>query len=113
MEGSFRSHQVPLMAAKSDEDQLKQLQKWLLSYKPAELFKKNGAPVESILSIIPEDDEYKIGKRKESYSCYEPLTVADWKVYGVEKGSQASCMQTIAKLLDQVIVDNPKSIRIF
>ncbi|HEX2972002.1 MAG TPA: phosphoketolase family protein, partial [Tepidisphaeraceae bacterium] len=37
-EGSWRSHQVPLAELASKPDHLKQLEKWLKSYKPQELF---------------------------------------------------------------------------
>lgn len=61
VEGSFRAHQVPLMAAKSDPTELKQLQEWLGSYKPHELFTKDGGVVKEILDIIPKDDRKKLG----------------------------------------------------
>ena len=113
MEGSFHAHQVPLMAAKSDAGELKQLQEWLEGYKPKELFTKEGGITETISSIIPKDDSKKLGQQIDTYGSHESLKLPDWRKYGVEKGSQASCMQTIGELLDQVLVDNPHSIRIF
>lgn len=101
------------MAAKSDAGELKELQKWLLSYDPKELFTKGGDVVEQILKIIPEADDKKLGQRKETYAAYEEIEVPEWKKYGVEKGTQASCMLTIGKLLDQTLVDNPHSVRVF
>ncbi len=113
MEGSFKAHQVPLMAAKKDEDELKQLQSWLGSYKPKELFTKEGAPVEAISSIIPRDDSKKLGQQIDTYGSHEVLRIADWKKFAVKKGDQASCMQACGELLDQTLVDNPHSVRIF
>jgi len=113
VEGSFHAHQVPLMAAKTSKDQLADLQKWLLSYGPAKLFTKTGDTIDSIKSIIPPVEKNRIGQRAESYKSYEPLNVPEWRKYGVEKGSEASCMQTIGKMIDQALVDNPKSLRIF
>ena len=113
MEGSFRAHQVPLMAAKKDATELKQLQDWLEGYKPDQFFAKEGGLAESILSIIPTEDRKKLGQQAITYSEHEVLKVPDWKKYAVTKGSQASCMQTIGDLLDQVMVDNPKSFRMF
>jgi xylulose-5-phosphate/fructose-6-phosphate phosphoketolase len=113
VEGSFHAHQVPLMKAKTDKDQLEDLQKWLLSYGPAKLFTKTGDVIDSIKSIIPKEDINKLGQRAESYKSHETLNVPDWRKFGVEKGSEASCMQTIGNLLDQALVDNPKSLRIF
>jgi len=113
VEGSFHAHQVPLMAAKSNKDQLADLQKWLLSYKPSDLFKESGAPVDSISNIIPLENEKKLGQRAETYKNHEPLNLSDWKKFGVEKGAEESCMKAIGNFLDQALVDNPKSLRIF
>lgn len=101
------------MEVGKDDGELKQLQEWLSSYKPNELFNKDGSPAQVILDIIPEKPEKRLGQRKETYDCYEPLSIGDWKPFGVQKGTEASCMKTIGKFLDQVLVDNPKSMRIF
>jgi xylulose-5-phosphate/fructose-6-phosphate phosphoketolase len=113
VEGSFHAHQVPLMAAKSDPTELEQLQEWLCSYKPHELFTKDGGVVKEILDIIPKDDRKKLGQQIDTYGSHEVLNLPDWKQYAVKKGSQASCMQTIGELLDQTMVNNPKSFRMF
>ncbi|EHK96318.1 putative phosphoketolase [Glarea lozoyensis 74030] len=113
VEGSFHAHQVPLMAAKSNKDQLADLQKWLLSYKPSDLFTELGSPVDAISNIIPLENEKKLGQRAESYKKHETLNLPDWQKFGVEKGGEESCMKTIGNFLDQALVDNPKSLRIF
>ncbi|KAL2047306.1 hypothetical protein N7G274_001327 [Stereocaulon virgatum] len=113
VEGSFRAHQVPLMAAKSDPTELKQLQEWLGSYRPHELFTKDGSVVKGILDIIPKDDRKKLGQQIDTYGSHEVLSLPDWKKYAVKKGNQASCMQIIGELLDQTMVNNPKSFRMF
>ena len=113
IEGSFRAHQVPLMAAKKDPSELKQLQEWLLSYKPSELFNKDGSVVDDILKIIPVDDSKKLGQQIDTYGSHEVLKVPDWKKYALKKGESASCMSTIGELLDQTLVDNPHSMRLF
>ncbi|KAI9800004.1 MAG: hypothetical protein M1833_003533 [Piccolia ochrophora] len=113
IEGSFRSHQVPLPAAKTDPGELKNLQSWLTSYKPKELFTDEGNVVESVLNIIPKSDSLKLGQKKETYDAFEPLQVPDWQRFGVRKGTQDSCMKVIGELLDQVLVDNPQTMRVF
>ena len=101
------------MAAKTDATELKQLQEWLESYNPKELFTKEGGVTEGVASIIPKDDKKKLGQQPCTYDAHEELSIPDWKKYGVKKGDQASCMLTIGELLAQVVDDNPKSIRIF
>ncbi|KAI9815466.1 MAG: hypothetical protein M1827_002600 [Pycnora praestabilis] len=113
VEGSFHAHQVPLTAAKTDKEELGQLQSWLKSYNAKELFTAEGGVTDSILSIIPKDDSKKLGQRKETYDAFEGIKVPEWQKYAVKKGDQASCMQTIGELLDQVMIDNPHSMRIF
>jgi xylulose-5-phosphate/fructose-6-phosphate phosphoketolase len=100
------------MAAKTSKSQLAALQDWLLSYKPARLFTGTGDIDDSIKSIIPPDNK-KIGQRPETYKCHEVLNVPNWKKFGVEKGGLESCMKAIGKLIDQAMVDNPKSLRVF
>ncbi|KAL0259774.1 hypothetical protein SLS55_005514 [Diplodia seriata] len=113
VEGSFRAHQVPLAKAKSDPEHLKQLQQWLESYKPDELFNSDGTPNDSVLEVIPEKDHKKLGQVKETYKPYEGVNMPGWKKFGVEKGGEASCMKTIGEFLDESLVQNPKSLRIF
>lgn len=113
IEGSFHAHQVPLPKAKTDKEELQALQAWLESYKPKELFDAEGRPNKKILSIIPERQEKKLGQRKEAYAAYTPLDVPAWKPFGVEKGTEASCMKTIGEFLYQVIEQNAHTFRIF
>ncbi|KAL2423827.1 putative phosphoketolase [Exophiala dermatitidis] len=113
VEGSYKSHQVPLPAAKTDKEELKQLQEWLESYKPKELFKENGDVIDEIKSVFPEKPERLLGQKKEAYDAYQPLNAIDWRKFAVKKGTSESSMKTVGKLLEQVIKDNPKSFRIF
>ncbi|GBE84473.1 Probable phosphoketolase [Sparassis crispa] len=113
IEGSFHAHQVPLPEAKTDPGELKQLQDWLASYNPGELFGEHGVPNVRILSVIPTEDSKKLGQRKEVYAAYTPLSVPDWMPLAVEKGSEHSCMQLVGEFLHEVIKENPHTFRIF
>jgi len=53
VEGNFRSHQVPLPNVKADPVQLKMLEEWLCSYKPAELFDENGQFISELAALAP------------------------------------------------------------
>ncbi|KIJ14307.1 hypothetical protein PAXINDRAFT_176841 [Paxillus involutus ATCC 200175] len=120
IEGSFRSHQVPLPEAKTSEEELKLLQAWLSSYQPHELFtigsaegQVDGVPRDDVLKIIPDDEEKRLGTRKEANAVFQPLIVPDWVPFGIQSGHEASCMKTIGKYLREVIKENPSSFRIF
>src|SRR5688572_19702036 len=54
VEGTHRSHQVPLAGIHSNPDHLKLLEEWLLSYRPHELFTDSGALRPDIAAIAPE-----------------------------------------------------------
>ncbi|EXJ91977.1 hypothetical protein A1O3_00527 [Capronia epimyces CBS 606.96] len=113
VEGSYKAHQVPLSAAKTDPEELKQLQEWLKSYKPNELFKESGDVIDEIKSVFPEKPEQRLGQKKEAYDAYVGVKPIDWRKFAVKKGTSESSMQTVGKLLEQVIKDNPKTFRIF
>jgi xylulose-5-phosphate/fructose-6-phosphate phosphoketolase len=53
VEGTWRAHQVPLAAVRTDEDHLRQLEDWMRSYRPEELFDADGRPVQSLLDLAP------------------------------------------------------------
>lgn len=90
IEGSFKAHQVPLMKAKSDKSELLQLQEWLGSYVPHEMFNKNGGLHEAITRIIPNEDGKKLGQQIDTYGSHEVLHLPDWKKYGLKKGGTSS-----------------------
>ncbi len=56
IEGSFRAHQVPITLGADAKKHLPQLEEWLRSYKPEELFDDNGVPVKEILDFAPRGD---------------------------------------------------------
>ena len=113
IEGSFRSHQVPVPDAKTDAGGLKTLQGWLSSYNPAELFTEKGRPIDEVLSVVPQDKERRLGQVKETYAGRGPIVVPDWKELVVVKDSEESCMWLVGKYMDKVFLVNPTSIRIF
>ncbi|MFD2465739.1 phosphoketolase family protein, partial [Amycolatopsis samaneae] len=53
VEGTWRSHQVPLSGVRDDPDRLRQLEAWLRSYRPEELFDAAGAPTASVRALVP------------------------------------------------------------
>ena len=55
MEGSFRSHQVPLTI--ENEKDIKLLEKWLKSYKIEEIFNKNYKLRDEIFNLLPKGDK--------------------------------------------------------
>lgn len=113
VEGSFHAHQVPLPAAKKDQEELKALRAWLSSYRTEELFKENGDVVDEVKSIIPEERSKMMGQQKELYRGMEKVKIPDWKQFTVSRGDQQSSMKAIGDLIDKLFVDNPHAARLF
>jgi len=57
MEGSFRSHQVPLAELVSNPDHLRMLEQWMKSYKPEELFDENGRLNPELAELAPKGEK--------------------------------------------------------
>jgi xylulose-5-phosphate/fructose-6-phosphate phosphoketolase len=53
IEGSYRSHQVPITDPATNPGHLQQLQDWLRSYRPAELFDENGRLKAELAALAP------------------------------------------------------------
>ncbi|MFH9610841.1 phosphoketolase [Streptomyces sp. NPDC017448] len=56
VENTWRSHQVPLSGVRDNPDHLRQLEAWLRSYRPQELFDADGRPTEQVLACLPEGE---------------------------------------------------------
>jgi xylulose-5-phosphate/fructose-6-phosphate phosphoketolase len=56
VEGTWRAHQVPLSGVRTNEDHLRQLEDWLRSYRPEELFDSGGRPTAGLLELAPGPD---------------------------------------------------------
>lgn len=54
VEGTWRAHQVPLAGVRENPDHLRQLEAWLRSYRPEELFDSAGRPSADVLACVPE-----------------------------------------------------------
>ena len=53
MEGTWRAHQVPLSGLASNPEHLAQLEQWLRSYRPEELFAADGQPRPDFAQLTP------------------------------------------------------------
>ncbi|MEV0678880.1 phosphoketolase family protein [Actinosynnema sp. NPDC050436] len=53
VEGTWRAHQVPLSGVRDNPEHLRQLEEWLRSYRPEELFDDGGRPKPELLALAP------------------------------------------------------------
>ena len=56
IEGTFRSHQVPIVVNSSDTTNIKLLEDWLRSYHPEKLFTKEGKLIDELKELAPKGD---------------------------------------------------------
>jgi xylulose-5-phosphate/fructose-6-phosphate phosphoketolase len=83
-EGTWRSHQVPLAAMRERPDHVAQLEAWMRSYRPEQLFDDDGRPRADVLAPGPD------GTRRMSASPHangggllRPLTMPDMRDHAV------------------------------
>ncbi|WP_031510329.1 phosphoketolase family protein [Streptomyces megasporus] len=53
VEGTWRSHQIPLAEVRENPEHLRALERWLRSYRPEELFDASGRPRPEVLACVP------------------------------------------------------------
>ena len=56
VEGTWRAHQVPLAETHDNAEHRAQLEEWLRSYRPEELFDEDGALRSELQAIAPSGD---------------------------------------------------------
>jgi xylulose-5-phosphate/fructose-6-phosphate phosphoketolase len=116
VEGTWRSHQVPLTAARDTPEHLRILEQWLKSYRPHELFDEDGALVPELRALAPEGDR-RMGANPHAVGVLRDLRLPDFRDYAVDvakPGTTASeATRVLGGYLRDVIELNPDSFRIF
>ena len=118
VEGTWRAHQVPLGEVRTNPAHLAQLEEWLRSYRPDELFDDEGRPVPEIAALAP------IGDRRMSASPHanggvllRDLELPDWTAYTVDVMAPGTTRRegtrVLGTFLRDVIRDNPRNFRLF
>jgi xylulose-5-phosphate/fructose-6-phosphate phosphoketolase len=84
-EGSFRSHQVPLAAVRTNPDHLAQLEAWLRSYRPEELFDQTGAVRREVTALAPEGElRMSANPHANGGVLARELELPDFRAYAVD-----------------------------
>ncbi len=116
-EGSFRSHQVPLSGLKDNPAHLQQLEEWLRSYRPWELFDDSGAVIADISELAPEGDRrMSATPHANGGRLTKALELPDFRDYAVEVPepgvtSNEAC-RVLGTWLRDVVRENPTNFRI-
>jgi xylulose-5-phosphate/fructose-6-phosphate phosphoketolase len=105
-EGSFRSHQVPLAAVRSRPEHLDQLEAWLRSYGPEELFDEDGAPRPELRAQAPRG-ERRMGANPHANggALLRDLRLPDFRDYAVDVPAPASTQAEATRVLGAFLRD--------
>jgi xylulose-5-phosphate/fructose-6-phosphate phosphoketolase len=106
VEGTFRSHQVPLAGVRSNPEHLAMLEAWMRSYRPDELFEPDGRPVRALIEQAPVG-ERRMGSNPAANGglAPDPLVVPDWRDYTVEVASPGAERHESTRRLGELLRD--------
>jgi xylulose-5-phosphate/fructose-6-phosphate phosphoketolase len=106
VEGTFRSHQVPLPRAKTDSAQLALLEQWLRSYEPDSLFDERGALMPDLAALAPEG-ESRMGANPHANGgrVLRDLDLPDYRQYAIEVARPGVVRQESTRRLGALLRD--------
>lgn len=118
VEGFWRAHQVPLAGVKEHPEHLRQLEAWLRSYRPEELFDEQGRLLPELKALAPE------GPRRMSANPHanggllrKTLRMPDFSDYAVQVrepgGMQVENTRPLGEFLRDIMQLNPDNFRVF
>ena len=114
IEGTFRSHQVPIPM--ENDDDLKLLEKWLKSYRPWELFDDNGKLKPYLKELVPYN---RMGANPNSNGG---ILLKELKVPSIDKYAvnvehpgaiEKEDMRVLGEFVRDIIKENPDNFRVF
>ena len=84
VEGTFRAHQVPLGQVRTSTSHREQLQRWMQSYRPEELFDHDGQLVPALQALAPKGDR-RMGANPHANGglLLRELSMPDFRSYAV------------------------------
>lgn len=106
VEGTFRSHQVPLPAARTDTRHREVLREWLQSYRPEELFDEAGRPVAALSELVPDGDRrMSANPVSNGGTQLRDLLLPDWREYSVEVSAPGATSHEATRVLGRWLRD--------
>jgi xylulose-5-phosphate/fructose-6-phosphate phosphoketolase len=118
VEGTYRSHQVPLSEPRRHPEHLAMLERWLRSYRPEELFDEGGRLVPELAALAPRG-ERRMGANPHANGgvLLRGLRLPDFREYAVTVAApgagDAEDTRVLGTFLRDVIRDNPDNFRLF
>ena len=118
VEGTWRAHQVPLANLATNPEHLRQLEAWMQSYRPEELFDAAGALVPELAALAPTGDR-RMGANPHANGgrLTRDLALPDFRGYAVAVrdpgATDGEATRVLGTWLRDVMRDNPTTFRLF
>jgi xylulose-5-phosphate/fructose-6-phosphate phosphoketolase len=110
VEGTFRSHQVPLSSLAQKPEHVKQLEQWMKSYRPEELFGEDGKFSPELAALAPKG-ERRMGANPHANGglLLKDLQMPDFRNYAVEVSKPGSTEVETTRVLGFFLRDIMKA----
>jgi xylulose-5-phosphate/fructose-6-phosphate phosphoketolase len=118
IEGTWRSHQVPVSDVRGNPEHLRILEEWLRSYRPEELFDEDGRLVAELAELAPRGDRrMSANPHANGGVLLRDLDLPDFRDYAVpvdKPGTTSSeATRVLGGFLRDVIARNRANFRLF
>ncbi|MFL6014982.1 MAG: phosphoketolase, partial [Gaiellaceae bacterium] len=118
VEGSWRSHQVPLADVRQKPDRIPLLEEWMRSYRPEELFDEHGTLVAELRELAPKGElRMSANPHANGGLLLRDLDLPNFRDYAVDVPTPgttfAEATRVLGKFLRDVTKQNMNNFRIF
>jgi xylulose-5-phosphate/fructose-6-phosphate phosphoketolase len=118
VEGTWRAHQVPIDAARTNPAHLAQLEEWMRSYRPDGLFDSDGKLKREIAALAPQrEHRMSASPHANGGLLLRDLALPDFRKYAVEVNKPgdgiSEATRVLGSWLRDVIAANPDTFRLF
>jgi xylulose-5-phosphate/fructose-6-phosphate phosphoketolase len=118
VEGSWRSHQVPLADVRQKPDRIPLLEEWMRSYRPEELFDEDGTLVAELRELAPKGElRMSANPHANGGLLLRDLDLPNFRDYAVDVPSPGTTLseatRVLGKFLRDVVKQNADNFRIF
>ena len=117
VEGTWRAHQVPLAETRTNARHREQLEQWMRSYRPEELFDQSGQLIPALQALAPQGDlRMSASPHANGGLLLRDLAIPDFREYAVAVERPATgfseATRVLGTFLRDIIARNPDRFRL-
>ncbi|WP_028267015.1 phosphoketolase family protein [Arthrobacter sp. MA-N2] len=105
IEGTYRSHQVPLANVRENPEHLAQLEAWMRSYRPETLFDSTGRLVPELAALAPEGSLRMSASGVSRGGTVTALEIPDLEQYALATDPRGSVVHETTRPLGELLRD--------